>query len=336
MPALVGLGEADPTPPFTDETPAGIMVVIRDYLSRVLLGRDPTSRAVLETEMEAMIHGNPLARGAASMALLDLTGKSLGAPAHALLGGKIHDRLPLFLGIGSGTPEEDAADIEDIINQGMNTVMIKMGALPIDRELTRMAEARRRFGKDFHIILDANQGWEPTRAAEFIRGLHGFYPELLEQPIRRWDLEGLRRLREMAPCPISADESLVTLEDAAALIREKAADVFSLKVSKNLGPAKTRQIAATAEAFGLKCLINSMLEYGVTQAAALQMACTLPNLVDMGQALGSVLRMADDVTDYHLNIENGWVHVPDGPGLGVNLVEARLEKYTRDYLKMEL
>ena len=105
-------------------------------------------------------------------------------------------------------------------------------------------------------------------------------------------------------------------------------------VSKNGGLSKARKIAATADAFGLKILMNSMLEFGITQAASLQLGCVLPNLLDMGHAYMSVLRMSDDITDFGQNISQATVTVPSGNGLGVRVNEEKLKKYTKDYLKL--
>ena len=80
--------------------------------------------------------------------------------------------------------------------------------------------------------------------------------------------------------------------------------------------------------------MNSMLEFGITQAASLQLGCTLNNLLDCGHAFGSVLRMSDDITDFDQNIARGIVTVPNGPGLGVNLKEEKLNMYTIDRLKL--
>jgi len=90
-----------------------------------------------------------------------------------------------------------------------------------------------------------------------------------------------------------------------------------------------------AAGFDLKCLMNSMLEFGITQAASLHLGCTLPNLMDCGHAYGSVTRMSDDITDFGQNISDGIVTVPSGPGLGVVLDEDKLKKYTKDYLKVD-
>ncbi len=331
---IVGLGEADPMNPFTEETPATVMAVTRDIIAPCLIGQDPTRISAIESKLDDVIHSNLTARGAVNMALYDIVGKLNSIPAHTLLGGAIHSELSILGAIGSGTPEEDAAAIETLIDQGHQTVMIKMGALPIAHEIRRITSAQKRFGDRILIIVDANQAWEVADTLEFLDGIRDDRPVLIEQPIKRWDIDGLKRIRDRAPCPLSADESLTTVKDAATLIREQAVDVFSIKVSKNGGLYKSKQIAAMADGFGLKCLMNSMLEFGITQAASLQLGCTLNNLLDCGHAFGSVLRMSDDITDFDQNIAQGIVTVPTRPGLGVNLKEDRLKKYTIDRLKL--
>jgi muconate cycloisomerase len=212
--------------------------------------------------------------------------------------------------------------------------MIKMGSLSVSDEIKRMIAAKKKYGDQMPLVVDANQGWTVTEALAFVDGIRDYRPELIEQPIHHKNIQGLKRIRERTPCPLSADESLVNLDDAATLIREKAVDVFSLKVSKNGGLAKTKKIADVADAFGIKCLMNSMLEFGISQAASLQVGCTLNNLVDLGHAYGSVTRMSDDITDFGQNISEGIVKVPGGAGLGVTLDEAKLKKYTVDSLKI--
>jgi muconate cycloisomerase len=238
-------------------------------------------------------------------------------------------------GIGSGTPAEDLSAIEELIQLGCQTVMIKMGALPISDEIKRMISAKKHFGEKIFIVVDANQGWEVSETLEFIERVKDDYPSLIEQPVKYWDIQGLKRIRERCFCPLSADESLVTIHNATHLILENAVDVFSIKVSKNGGLSKSKQIAQLAGAFGLKCLMNSMLEFGITQAASLQLGCTLTNLLNMGHAYGSVIRMSDDVTDFRRNISRAIVKVPTGSGLGITLDEGKLKKYTQDYIEIK-
>jgi muconate cycloisomerase len=331
---IVGLGEADPMSPFTPETPASVMSVTRDMIAPHLIGQDPTQIAIVESTLDDVIDGYLTARGAVNMALYDIIGKTNNIPIHTLLGGMRHSQLPLLFGVGSGTPEETIAVIQAQMETGCRCFMIKMGALPIADEIKRVMAVKEQFGDEISIIIDANQGWEVFEAIEFIDGIYGCQPDLIEQPIKRGDTEGLKRIHEHSPFLLSADESVNTVSDAAKLIREKAVDVFSIKISKNGGLDKSRQIAQMADGFGLKCLMNSMLEFGITQAASLQLGSTLSNLMDIGHAYGSVLRMSDDVTDFGQNISEAVVTVPTTGGLGVTIDEEKLKKYTVDYLKL--
>jgi muconate cycloisomerase len=331
---LVGFGEADPMIPFTDESPASVMTVISGVIAPHIIGKDPKELTQMESNLDRVVHGNLTARGAINMALYDILGKSTNMPVHQLLGGLCHNRLPLLLGISSGGLDESIAAIEALADKGLQTVMMKMGDLPIADEIKRFTAVREHFGDGIKIIVDANQGWNLFETLEFIDGIRGQRLDLLEQPIERRDLKGLKRIHDRLICPLSADESLVAVEDAAVLIREQVVDVFSIKVSKNGGLAKSKLIAQMASGFGLKCLMNSMLEFGITQAASLHLGCTLNNLMDCGHAYGSVLRMSDDITDFDQNISRGIVTVPTEPGLGVNLKEDKLNRYTIDRLKV--
>lgn len=332
---LVGVGEADPMNPFTEETPGTAMSVLCEVIAPQLLGQDPLDLARIEARLDESVSGHWTARGAVNMALYDILGKYHEQPVHRFLGGLRHNRIPLLGPIGSGTVAEDAAAIEALEQQGYRTVMIKMGALPIGAEIDRMIAAFERFGGRLTLIADANQGWHPKEAQAFVDGTRSTPPHLLEQPVASGQISALSRLRRRSTSLLSVDESLVSVADAAALIRAEAADVFSIKVSKNGGLDKSLTIARAAEVFGIRVLMNSMLEFGVTQAASLQLGCTLGNLLDCGHAYMSVLRLADDVTDFRAHITDAVVTVPTRPGLGVSLLEDKLKQYTRAFRRVE-
>jgi L-alanine-DL-glutamate epimerase-like enolase superfamily enzyme len=331
---LVGLGEANPSLLVAGESPAGVMVMFKEYLGPMLLGADPLAMSQLEIALDSAISGNYASKGAVGMALYDIAGQAWGVPVHTLFGGKLVSELPMLWPLGSGSPADDISAMEEKLAQGFKTYMLKMGSLPIKQEIERVKAVRERFGPEVKLVADANQGWEVYETLEFITGLQGTKLELIEQPLRREDWEGLRRIRALCSWPISADEGLVSIHDARNLIERQAVDVFSLKVSKNGGLIRTKKMAVLAEAYDLTCLMNSELEFGITQAALLHVGCTLSNLVDIGHAYMSPLRLADDVTDYARLVDRGRVRVPESPGLGVSLDHNKLERYTKDYLKI--
>ncbi|MGD8286031.1 MAG: enolase C-terminal domain-like protein, partial [Desulfobacterales bacterium] len=313
---IIGLGEADPMVPFTKESPDDVMTVINETIAPYLIGQNPARIAMLEADLDRSVQGNLTARGAVNMALYDIIGKAKDISVYTLLGGLRHSKVPLLFGVSSGTPDQDLTTIEEQFDRGFRCFMLKMGTLPIADEIKRVVAVRNRFGDEIKIIVDANQGWDLVEALEFIDGIRDCQPDLIEQPTGRKDIDSLKYIRDRSTCALSADESVESINDAATLIRELAVDVFSIKVSKNGGLDKSKQIAQMADGFGLKCLMNSMLEFGISQAASLQLGCTLPNLADLGHAYGSVLRMSDDITDFAKNISRSVVTVPSDPGLG--------------------
>lgn len=331
---IIGYGEADPMPPFTEESPAGVMVAIRDYLGPRLLNEDPRRISLLGEKMDQVMYGNPIAKGAIDIALYDILGKERNSPLYALLGGVYRSEIPVMWPLGSGSPEEDTQQIDEKLREGYRTFMLKMGSLPIADEVERIKAIRDRFGSDIHVVVDVNQGWEVSEALEFIAALKDYRLDFIEQPVARWNVRGLKRIRERSPFPLSADESVISVHDAVTLIQEQAVDIFSIKVSKNGGLSRARKIAVLAEASGIKCLINSMLEFGVSQAAALHLGCTTPNLLDCGHCYMSTLRMSDDVTDFPGQVKDATARPPEGGGLGISVDSEKIERYSKGYAKI--
>ncbi|GMQ94435.1 MAG: muconate cycloisomerase family protein [Acidimicrobiia bacterium] len=331
---IFGIGEADPLLPFTQATPTSVIATLRDRIAPCLLGRPVTDVSSVEDLLGDIGDTDLTATGAVSMAVHDMVGKARGVPVHTLLGHVRHHTLPLLFGLGSGTSEENIAAVDEQRAVGYRCFMIKMGALPVADDVARMIAIRRHVGGDVTLIADANQAWDTSEATEFIKGVQGYEPDLLEQPLQRKQFDAMRVIRRHATFPISLDEDLATVDDAKNVIAEQGADVFSVKVSKNGGIVKAGRIAALAEEAGIRVLMNSMLEFGISQAASLQLGCTLSNLVSFGHAYGSVLRMADDITDFSDNIAQGQVTVPRGVGLGVNLNEGKLATYTEEYVEI--
>lgn len=331
---LIGWGEANALPPFTEETPGSVLAALSDHLGPALLGMDGANLNASLAVMDATLSGNLSAKGAIDMALHDIMGKAAGLPVHAMLGGALRQSIDVLWPLGSGTPEEDCALVETKMAEGYRTFMAKMGAQPIEAEVERVRVLTQRFHPDVAFISDANQGWTESEARRFIQGVNQYPLALIEQPVAKHDFEALKRLRQASIAPLSADESVQSLTDACRLVRQQAVDVFSIKVSKNGGIAAAQKMAAVAEAAGLKCLMNSMLEFGITQAASLQLGCTLPNLLDMGHAYMSTLRLADDVTDFSDWVSKGKVKVPDRPGLGISVDEDKLHRLAGEHRRL--
>lgn len=329
---IIGIGETDPWPPFTDETPETVMEVINHYLGPVLLGMNPLEINAIIKVMDGILKGNYLAKAALDMACYDIAGKALGIPVCNLLGGKVTDKIPIMNALGTGEPEKNALEALEMKNMGYHSLMIKVGTLDIREDAKRVMSIRETVGKDYPLIVDANQAWNVVKAIEFARLIEDYNVQLLEQPVPYWDISGLKKVRDAVSIPISADESLFTLYDAINLIQQDVVDVFSIKVCKHGGIFKTKQIMNLAEAYGIPCLMNSLIEEGITQGASLQLGVSASNLYEYGHAYFSPLRLAEDITDYSEQLVDGWVKFNGKPGLGVVIKEDVIAKYKKSQL----
>lgn len=331
---LIGIGETDPLCAFTEETPETVKVIIKNYLGPAIIGADPLNIAKIFEGMDSIIKGNYLAKAAIDMACYDIMGKVTNLPVYTILGGKLRERIPIMGSLGSDKPENNAKEALEVKKLGYSSVMIKVGAQDVLLDVERVKAIREAVGGDFPLIVDANQGWDASTAIKFARLVEKYNIALLEQPVPYWDIANMARVRKSISIPVSADESLFSINDAIRLIREEAADVFTIKVAK-LGIYKTKQIMDLASAYGIQCLMNSMIEEGITQAASLQLGASARNLWEFGHAYFSPLRLEDDISDYSAQIINGKVEVNDKPGLGIRIIEAKLERYKIDKFIVE-
>jgi L-alanine-DL-glutamate epimerase-like enolase superfamily enzyme len=334
---LVGLGESDPFPTFTYESPETVMEMIRGRLGPAVLGMDPGNLAALHLKMDETLPGWPFAKAPIDVAAHDLLAQAWGVPVHQLLGGRLRDRIPLIWPIGGETPEANAAEAAARVEEGYRSLHIKVGALTTEQDIARIRAISQAVGPDIPLMVDANQGWDRSTALRAIRQLEPYSVSMVEQPVPALDGGGMAAIQAAVDTPISADESLHSLQEATALVREDAARVFSLKVGKCGGLFRTRQIAAVAEAAGIPCFINSMIEFGVSVCASLHLAATVPNLVNHGHALMSNLRITEDILAAgSFQYEGKEILVPqEVAGLGIRIDEETLERRTLDRFKLE-
>lgn len=322
----VGWGEADPGgKKFTGDSPKSAMAAVREGAWSYLKGLNLEAWAGEQQGLRR--HGSLGA--AADVAIHDALGRLSGVPVWKLLGEKRRDQVEVLWPTSSGTAAEDLEVIRTYAQKGFRTFMLKMGDRPINEDLDRIREVIAQAPEDVRVMADANQGWTREEASTFLEGLRELPVILVEQPLPADDLEGLRGLRQRGT-PISVDESLQNPESAEQILQAEAADVFSIKISKNGGLQNSLAIGQAVAAKGQRILMNSMIELGITQSASLHLGGVLPGLMDCGHAYMSTLRMSDDITDFSDWVTQGTAHLPDLPGLGVTVDEEKIQKYLED------
>jgi muconate cycloisomerase len=325
---IVGLGEATISALWSGETQGSTVAAIRDYISPVLVGKDPRDITVARRAMDFIIKLNPFTKAAVEMALWDIAGKAANKPVYQLLGGKVRDkvRIKLVLWAFELSPVRKMAEL--FLGWGVNCLKVKVGLDP-ESDIARVKAVRDLVGPDLAMTIDANTGWTISQAKQCLRRLADTNLVLAEQPILAGDPAALAELGRDTPFPIMADESVFTLQDAWLLTTHRAADILSVYPGKHGGIAATAEIVAVAKAAGIRCAIGSNLELGVGTAAMLHVAAAFPEIDSDSYPADTIgpFYHEGDLLARPLDLGPPYAKVPDGPGLGVELDEEQVKRW---------
>ncbi len=325
---VTGVGEASCTPRWSGEDQVTGAHLIQTYLEPLLLGENPLDVARLEAKFRLAFAGNYFTKAAVEMALWDIAGKAAGKPVYELLGGRVRDVVPTKWSV-SGVAPERAADIAAwAVAQGFAAMKVKVGTAP-DDDVERVRAVRAAIGPGVKLGVDANGGWSFDDAIKTVARLREFGIAFVEQPLPPEDITRMAELRNAIDLPVIADESVYTLQDARVLARLDAADVFSIYVGKAGGIGPARAIAEFALSVGVRCTIGSNLELGVGSAAMVHLAIATRGIAaeEFPCDIIGPFFYADDVVRRPLAIVPGAARPNALPGLGVELDEAKVERY---------
>jgi muconate cycloisomerase len=325
---IVGVGEtaSESGPIFNEEFQKSIISVIDDYIGPALVGETPLEIEKILDKMDKVAKGNWFAKSAVEMAMYDILGKKWGVPVYQLLGGLYRNKAILSAGANSMDPERDAELAMNAVKEGCKLIKMKVGAVDSKIDIERVKAVRKNIGLDINLIIDVNGAWSAEEATKIIKQIED-YNVIVEQPVPRGDDRGLRKIRSHVNTPIMLDESVFTPQDALNAIINETGDIFSIKISKAGGLYRAKKIAAIAESAGIPCYVGAMEEIGVGMAAGLHFIMSTKNV-----KYGCELRpnYSQDIVKPNIKVEQGYVYVPEGPGLGINLNEEALRKYRVD------
>jgi muconate cycloisomerase len=316
---------------------AGIVdFVIGRYLSAAVAGIDPANIVELHARMDAVIKGYPYAKAAVEFAAYDLAGKRLGVPVHMLLGGRARSRIPVTHSIGLVSVAEAEEEASRVAQEGIRTIKVKIG-VDAKRDLEVVRAVRGAAGPDMDICVDANEGYRtPGEAVVVLREMEKFRLKYAEQPCM-----GIERIAEVARAidtPVMADESAWNAHDALQIAEQHAVDIVSIYTTKPGGLYKAMQVAAVCSAAGIACNVNGSIETGVGNLANVQLAaaapavtlsCVIPVSTPAEAQQGRIggIYYRDDLLAEAMTLTDGAIEVPLAPGLGMDIDEAKIERY---------
>lgn len=328
---VVGIGEGvTPGGPWWGgDCVEAMKVVIDRYLAPALIGADVFELEAAMLRMNRAAARQSFAKAALDMAMHDAAARLLGVPVAHLLGGRVRDAIPVVWALGAGCAEADAAEANAALAEGRHRLFkIKMGLDEVAADVKRVVDTMSAIeGAAFRI--DLNQAWDEPTAMRWAPVLAAAGIELFEQPLRRDNLAGMRRLCDRLDAAVMADESVYDAAEAQQVIAHGAADVIALKVAKAGGLRGAAAAAAVARAADVPLFGGTTLESSIGTAASLQLFAGLPTL-SWGCELFGPLMLADDLVTEPVRYRDHAVEVPDGPGLGVEIDRSKLKAYQRD------
>ncbi len=326
---IVGFGEGCAwEPEFYGETLESVASTIEKYIAPTITGENPLNINRILSIIDATLARITCAKEGVDLALHDLVGKILNVPVYVLLGGKFRDMIPVASEIGIDSPKRMAQNALDVLDLGIRGIKIK-GSNDMVLDVKRIHAVREAVGEDIPLRLDPNAAWDVPGTIKTMRAVEDCNLQLLEQPVPTWDLKGMAHIRNKIGVPVMADESIWTPQDAIKIADYGAADILNIKIAKSCGLHLGKKIEATAEALGLPCIVGTEIEPGFSLIAKLHLAASM-KIHPMASEFTELSLLKENVLDHNIEIIDGCVKVPDGPGFGVGLNEEVFKKVRLD------
>ena len=316
--------------------------VVENDFGPMLIGEDPMNRIGLWQKMFAMQYNANVAVGlggsaisAVDTALWDIAGKVLGQPVYQLLGGRARDKVAVYAtGLYYTEDEFPMRLLEEAcgyVEAGFRGMKTKVGGLPMDEDVKRVAALRETIGPDIKLMVDANQAYNATSAIRIGSRLADLDILWFEEPVNAQDIEGYLQVKSALPMAIAGGENLRTRYEFSHFLSRRAYDIAQPDVINVGGVTEMRNVAMTANTQGIQ--VNPHV-WGspVMIAASLHVASTIPPCPPSGDPEPYVQepvmefdrtpsRIREGLMAEPIDQKDGFLAVPDGPGLGVEIDE---------------
>ena len=337
---IVGLGEAGNWG-YLEATAAAILK-FREYL----IGKDPFRIEDLNQNFYRSVYfrGSVImsAISAIDIALWDIKGKALGVPVYELLGGKTREKIRVYASVMSKENDLDklAEHYRELQAMGFTAAKIFVNGPirsekdghdefysgRIEDELEKVRVIREAVGPHFDLILEAHRGMTVAEAVAFGSEVAKYRPMVLEDPMTPDNIDTMAQIAHKIPVPIATGERFVNLREFEMLMRRGAAQYVRPDVCAVGGITTTKKVCAAAEASDVLVIPHNPLG-PVSTAACLQICACIPNLGIQELPDFCLNGSEDAMVKEPLRFENGFMVIPEAPGIGVELAENAAELY---------
>lgn len=314
----IGYGSATSTAVITGDIENSIVSAIK-YITPMLIDMEIENLDKVMEVINKSIVNNTSAKAALDMAIYDLFCKRYKIPLYKLLGG-YDNSIATDITISLNSAEKMVTESLNAIRNGYDKLKIKVGLNP-DEDILRIQSIFKAVPSNITIRIDANQGWTPKQAVRVINKLKelNLNIELVEQPVKGWDIDGLKFVTDNVDIDILADESVFNKYQAFQVIKNRSCDLINIKLMKCGGIYNALNIYNMCETVGIDCMMGCMIEskIGITAAASLAVAKRNITKAD----LDTMLLFSEDPVVGGAVFEKNKIILPDEPGLGIKEIK---------------
>ena len=315
-----------------------------DQLRRYLIGRDPTN---IKHFTQMAFDDFAGRRGAMDYycaisglehAMWDIAGKAYGAPVHKLIGGACRDKIRVYANGWSGgnpTPDSLAERASEVIEAGFTA--LKFDPIPgrwrtyVSKDVERAAvenvrAVREAVGPDVDILVEMHRRLAPMHAVRIAHEIEQYHPFWFEEPILAENIPALASVRQKINIPVVTGEELYTKFEFREVFERQAADILNPDVCNVGGILELKEIAAMAEPYFVVISPHNFNSTTVGLAATIQVSAAIPNFL-ITEYFVNLEELGRDIAKKPFEVKDGYIQIPDAPGLGIDLDEERLAAY---------
>ncbi|WP_404340888.1 dipeptide epimerase [Pseudoalteromonas mariniglutinosa] len=316
----LGYGAAASTPVITGDTHQSMLAVIQQFIAPKLVGLEIENLNHVCHVIQSTVAGNYSAKAALELAVYDLWGKLYQAPLYKLLGGG-SKTLRTDITISVDHIDKMLSDSQLAIEQGFDVLKIKIGN-DLQQDIARVKAIYAGFAEQAQLRLDVNQGWSAKQTVYALQQLEnsGVVLELVEQPVKSDDIQGLKYISQRVNTPIMADESAFSAKQVINLLELNAVDIINIKLMKAGGLSHAIAIADITAQYQAKCMIGCMLEGSIAVAGAAHLAAAKSQQISKIDLDGPALGCYDPVQG-GVDFNGPAIILSDAPGLGIESID---------------
>ena len=315
-----------------------------DQLRRYLIGRDPTN---IKHFTQMAFDDFAGRRGAMDYycaisglehAMWDIAGKAYGAPVHKLIGGACRDKIRVYANGWSGgnpTPDSLAERASEVIEAGFTA--LKFDPIPgrwrtyvskdvEDAAVENVRAVREAVGPDVDILVEMHRRLAPMHAVRIAHEIERYRPFWYEEPILAENIPALASVRQKINIPVVTGEELYTKFEFREVFEKQAADILNPDVCNVGGILELKEIAAMAEPYFVVISPHNFNSTTVGLAATIQVSAAIPNFL-ITEYFVNLEELGRDIAKNPFEVKDGYIQIPDAPGLGIDLDEERLAAY---------